>query len=864
MAHGLEPSEPRRPERVGENDCGRVVGDRFRLDVCMYTTATSSLFRAHDLHSGATVAVKLLHPELDEARTERAQREGRILARLRHANIAEFIDCNRTPEGLFYIATAFIDGQPLVHWCSPEGPKLQTETVWRIGLQVAEALICAHAAGVIHRDVKASNIVLPASQVVKLIDFGIAKLTPGAALELTPPRHPTAVGIPIGTQGYVPPEAGETVDERTDVFALGRTLYRLLTQRKADHWPDGLDPIPEPLRSVIMEAGSPDPSWRPATMKEFRGRLLGAGAHLFPQNSVGPSMRPARFLWPVPPDRQAAPLPDPTCSGATADDPCTATTGPRLFERRLELRVLLGRGGAGCETWRAYHHALDAQCVVKICPPALVGTFASENLRREAAVLQKLSHPAFPRVYECDHSELDGSWYMVQEFIQGETLQAVMKRGRLDVLLTVEIVAALADALGELHARGVIHGDIHESNVMIEQLSPPRLRLIDLNECRLLDHYFAVSDQRYATPAHLRETLARHTKGIRGRPQYGAPELIQATNGRVTVRSDVYSLGALLFGMLTGAQFPNAIIGEIVKAGPLDGLGARLAAHMTEAAPELEESELSGTIEDVLAPDPAHRSATMQRLAAILRSTADSIRELRSPSDLTPPARGPSWWDGPAAAPAPPVGPGVAPPGPAPAAPPAPARGARPWQHLALGLALGALVPGLAYLALNQPQVPMAAAPSPEAEPEPAPRVAPRSVPAAAENEPPIMAPGPASPPEPASASTPSLQVPAARDADPPKQRRAKPARTDPVTVEEATKAASVALPGLRGCTGVPKVIAAQLDIVGGRGKVARINFKPAAQFKPDSWETCVLGELEAVPYPKRTEPSHVGLRLER
>src|SRR5688572_18547569 len=149
MPRGHESSEPRRPSAT-ENHCGRVVGDRFRLEAVVHSTPTASLYRARDLRGGSVVAVKLIHSELDEGRTERAQREGRILAQLRHPHIAEFIDCNRTPEGLFYVATAFIDGHSLDHWCAADRPGLPTHTVWQIGVQVAEALICAHAAGVIH------------------------------------------------------------------------------------------------------------------------------------------------------------------------------------------------------------------------------------------------------------------------------------------------------------------------------------------------------------------------------------------------------------------------------------------------------------------------------------------------------------------------------------------------------------------------------------------------------------------------------------------------------------------------------------------------------------------------------------------
>jgi len=292
------PSRPREPRL---DLTGRVLGDRFRLEARLFDTETASMYRAHDLRGGGAIAVKVLHPELDAAREERFHREGRILAKLRHPHIAEFIDCNKTPHGYYYIATAFIDGEPLDEWCGSE-KRLRPEEVWRIGVQVAEALMQAHAVGVIHRDVKASNI-LWTGQGAKLVDFGLAKVMPAATLELKPPRHPTAVGIPLGTEGYMPPEAGDTIDARTDVFALGRTLYRLLARRPAIDWPEGLEDAPVPLRRVVLEAGDPDTEQRPATMAELRERLMIAGAHLWPQRSPGPALRPALHVWPVPADK---------------------------------------------------------------------------------------------------------------------------------------------------------------------------------------------------------------------------------------------------------------------------------------------------------------------------------------------------------------------------------------------------------------------------------------------------------------------------------------------------------------------------------------------------------------------------------
>ncbi|MDC0719939.1 protein kinase domain-containing protein [Nannocystis bainbridge] len=156
----LEWSDPSRPPTPRDDHTGRVLADRYRLEGVLAQTTTSTIYRAHDSRGSAPVAVKLLHPEIhvDPARVERFKREAKFLANLRHTHLADFIDTDSTPEGLLYIVTALIDGRPLVEWCSGDA-RLDAETVCRIGVQVAEGLAYMHRAGVLHRDVKASNII---------------------------------------------------------------------------------------------------------------------------------------------------------------------------------------------------------------------------------------------------------------------------------------------------------------------------------------------------------------------------------------------------------------------------------------------------------------------------------------------------------------------------------------------------------------------------------------------------------------------------------------------------------------------------------------------------------------------------------
>lgn len=811
------------------------------------------MYRAHDLRGGGTIAVKVLHPELDAASEERFYREGRILARLRHPHIAEFIDCDKTPHG-YYIATAFIDGAPLDQWCGA-AKRLMPVDVWRIGVQVAGAIMQAHAAGVIHRDVKASNIMW-SGQDAKLVDFGLAKVTPEATLELKPPRHPTAVGIPLGTEGYRPPEAGDTIDARTDVFGLGRTLYRLLARRPATDWPQGLEDTPVPLQRVVLAAGDPEVERRPATMAELRERLVVAGAHVWPQRAADPTLRPALHVWPVPADKGPAPTPEPMCSEATSGDPCSATVTPQLFERRLELRLRLAETRNG-QTWRAYHHVLDCEVIVKIGPRTDARPRASK-ICREATALHKLSHPAFVRIHDCDYCA-DGAWYLVEEYIPGATLAERLARGRLDALAAVETVAEIAEALSEAHSRGIIHGDVHPGNFILEQGTTPRVRVIDLSDCRLLDHFFAASDQRYAeAPPHRGDTGPNF-----GQPDWVAPEILRGI--KHTRLSDVYSLGLILYSLVTGERNGGARVHKIIDAGPREALDDRLREVLLEAAPELAESELLEQIAEVLAPEPEQRTVTMAHFGQMLRSTAASIQELRAPSSVASRA----------AAPASPAAPSQAAAMQAaslPASPsPAPAFGPAVWWRLAGGGVIGAVLASL-LSALTGPEAP----PESSQRSEPA-RAEPTQI--EAKNEPISLEattsettrvePSPGPPSEPPQVGVDPVPVRSSRRAVKPGSEpvtravKAGMATAATVTTAEATTATLGALAALRACVGAPPVIAADVSITRGRGVVGSLNLEPVPiDASASSWQGCVRDELESVRYPVSDETSRVRLRL--
>src|SRR5258706_15527125 len=179
------------------------------------------VYRGIDRQLKRTVAVKILHKHLSdyqEAR-DRFEREAQAVAKLRHENILEIFDYAAKNDDC-YIVTEFIDGQTLKQFFT-ERPITYPEVGAMIMLQVARALAHAHAAGILHRDVKPENLMIRSDGVVKLMDFGISHMVDLERLTVT--------GQLLGSPAYMAPEhvEGRPLDFRTDVFAAGIVLYQL-------------------------------------------------------------------------------------------------------------------------------------------------------------------------------------------------------------------------------------------------------------------------------------------------------------------------------------------------------------------------------------------------------------------------------------------------------------------------------------------------------------------------------------------------------------------------------------------------------------------------------------------------------------
>ncbi len=256
---------------------GDLIGGRYRLERPIGSGGMATVWRAVDDETGAVVAVKLMHPRVqdDPDLLLRFRREADVVSRLDHPCIVRMLDQDAGADDGPYIVFELVDGVTLKALIRQRGPLDPAEAA-SIASQVARGLELAHRSGVVHRDIKSHNVLVTDSGVAKLTDFGIARLLDGMQDGLT------RTGTVLGTSDYLAPEQarGLGVDGRTDVYALGIVLYESLTGElpfPADT-PMGValrqvrDPMPDPrearpevpayLAAIVMRACEKDPDAR--------------------------------------------------------------------------------------------------------------------------------------------------------------------------------------------------------------------------------------------------------------------------------------------------------------------------------------------------------------------------------------------------------------------------------------------------------------------------------------------------------------------------------------------------------------------------------------------------------------------------
>jgi serine/threonine protein kinase/dipeptidyl aminopeptidase/acylaminoacyl peptidase len=258
---------------------GHVIG-HFDVRAAIGRGGMGEVYRAVDQRLGREVALKVLPTELTEEplHVVRFRREARIIASLRHPNVAAIYGVEEIDDRIFLVLE-LVEGETLKEKLAA-GPLAVREAL-EIARQVAEGLEAAHDIGVVHRDLKPANVKVDPDGQVRILDFGIAKppeelRTPGSYLSASPstPLDVTRPGMVLGTAAYMSPEQarGKPIDQRSDVWSFGALVYELLSGRKAF---DGED-----LTQIVARILESDPDWEalvpgtPETIEDLLRRCL--------------------------------------------------------------------------------------------------------------------------------------------------------------------------------------------------------------------------------------------------------------------------------------------------------------------------------------------------------------------------------------------------------------------------------------------------------------------------------------------------------------------------------------------------------------------------------------------------------------
>jgi len=553
----LDPSEMRRiPLAVGTPSAAgavRVLGDRWRvhLNRPLGQGSFARVYRAEHAFTGRAAAAKILRPDLsdlavssDEIR-ERFEREVRILGKLTHPHVVQVLDGGAEGGEYWYVMELVEGGMTLARKIAEKAVAAPVE--WM--RQVASALQAAAEQGVVHRDVKPSNILIDEQGRARLADFGLAKVHPHPGLsetvrELTRPR------ALVGSIAYMAPEVRELrpAGPASDVYSLGAAFFEAAAGRRfLDHPEDAPIDLPSPfptrfarLLERMLALRPEDRPTYPALLKEL--------------TRVGEELHVASATIAI---------------GASSAQPPEDRVGGTIGSYRLE--ELLGAGGSGA-VYRARDALLEREVAIKILHPRYAADPGFEDrFLREARNAAKLDHPHVVTVHGAGrHGDL---LWIAMQYVRGRTLRQVLdERKRLPAEEALRLVRQVTEALDAAHRLDLVHRDIKPSNILVDE--DARAKLADFGLMR---------------STRLEQDLTE-TGAFSGTPAYASPEQARGETKTLDIRTDIYSLGAVLYELLSGtrpysAESPLAVLRRI---GDLHDRPAPIRRLVPDLAPEVE------------------------------------------------------------------------------------------------------------------------------------------------------------------------------------------------------------------------------------------------------------------------------------
>lgn len=556
---------------------GTVFHERFLIRSRIGEGGWATVYEAEDQVRKCDIALKILNPTFLARRPKEAERnirrflrEGEILKRLKGCpHVVGYMEHGQASTGEYFLAMELLKGDQLRHYMGRGASLMDPRQAVEFGIHLCQGLLEIHAAGILHRDLAPDNVIVVRSGsgdlVPRYVDFGIGKSMTGGMDEVT--QMLTIMGKP---EYFSPEQArGEELSEKSDVYSLGVMLYEMVAGVVPIRMQGGI----QSARDLIALQKNP-----PAPIEEHPGGtrippelrdaimrcLHKSAAHRPPLPDLIAALRTSLPLigdGEIFPDEGSTEVITLGSSSSMPRRPSADFMRPEfttgyLFKGRYEIKELLGRGGMGA-VYRAYDQVLSRETALKI-HTEIHDSEAKDAILQEAKASASLDRcPHIVTIYDAGSHE--GVPYIAMEFVDGQTLRDRIEEN--GAILDGEfwhIARGITEGLKFAHEQPmrVIHRDLKPSNIMISRTEVPKIA----------DFGIAKVIGRISPDEEARTLVAPTGTSALGTAATMSPE--QAENRPVDERSDIYSLGCVLYWMATGRPpFTGDPISILVQHG---------------------------------------------------------------------------------------------------------------------------------------------------------------------------------------------------------------------------------------------------------------------------------------------------------
>ncbi|HEX4168072.1 MAG TPA: protein kinase [Bryobacteraceae bacterium] len=577
---------------------GHLLNNRYEILARLGQGGMGTVYKVLDRELDRVIALKTIRPDLaTNASSLRRLKQETLLARqIAHRNVIRVFDLG-VADGLRFITMEFVGGQDLRHLLDAR-TKLTVEETIDLLAQLCRGLQAAHSEDVVHRDLKPHNILLSADGRIRIVDFGLAR-----SFEDTRITHTGGI---LGTPTYMSPEQalGQDGDARSDIFALGVIAFELLTGQL----PFPNQPLSEALlsrtRGVARRIETVDP-----TLPPWLAKLV---MRCLERNPLDRFATAAQVLA----EMEARGL---SSSTAAALAPSVLTPGA-MVGTRYRIEAEAGEGGIG-KVYRAIDLDLHRMVALKVVRPELAQSqHTLDQLMQEISIASQISHKNVLRIH--DLGEASGLRFVSMAWAEGEDLSQLLRRaGPLPEARIRELAIEIGEGLEAAHEQGISHRDLKPSNIL----------LTSAGHACIAD--FGLARSTLAPPA-VSNLSDENSSSSAGTPRYMSPE--QVDGATVDHRTDIYSLGLILYEMATGRiPFGDASVVQTITQRLTE-----IPANPKLLNPSLSEN-LSGIILRCLERDPAQRYSTVQDLLFDLRHSPDPLKSQSLPGQKQVSRH---WW----------------------------------------------------------------------------------------------------------------------------------------------------------------------------------------------------------------------------